>query len=82
MKRLRKATTNVFSLNKETEVLLDRLVEAKLAKNKSALVRDAIKFYEIKVQIQALLIDFTQMHDPLIYKNFFYQIKELMTHNV
>jgi len=80
MKRLRNATTNMFTLNKETEAILNRLVEAKLAKTKSALVRDAIKFYEIKVQIEALLADFVQMPNPEKYISFFNQLKELMTH--
>jgi predicted DNA-binding protein len=80
MKRLRNATTNMFTLNKETEAILNRLVEAKLAKTKSALVRDAIHFYEIKAQIEILLANFVYTTDMENCKAFFIEIKELMTH--
>jgi hypothetical protein len=71
-------THNLFTLNPDTEALIDRLLEAKFAPNKSALVRDAIKFYSIRFQIEALLADFVQMNDPHTYQSFFIQIKELM----
>lgn len=73
-------TVNTFTLNEESEALIDRLLEAKLAKSKSALVRDALKFFEIKNQIDALITDFVQMPNPDHYITFFSKIKELMTH--
>jgi hypothetical protein len=80
MKRLRNATTNVFTLTKEIEEILTRCVDSKLAKNKSALVRDAIKFYPIRFQIEALLADFVQMNNQNTYQSFFIQMQELMNH--
>jgi len=78
---MKKATPNTFTLNAESEALMDRLIDAKLAKSKSALVRDALTFYETKVQIDALLVDFTQMpNKDQYYMEFFDKIKELMQH--
>ena len=73
-------THNFFTLNPEIEGILDRLIEAKFAPNKSALVRDAIKFYPIRFQIEALLADFVQMNDSNTYQSFFIQMQELMNH--
>ena len=79
---MKKATPNTFTLNAESEALMDRLIDAKFAKSKSALVRDALQFYETKVQIDALITDFVNIPQPYPYVEFFNQIKELMSKHV
>jgi hypothetical protein len=60
---------------------LDQLVESKFyPNNRSLIFRKGVKSLLERIQIEALVTDFTQMDDPNQYIQFFQKIKEIINH--